>query len=221
MDDLLLFDGPLKSHLQTKYTENFAYRVLKLCYPEQYQSLLLEDAPDLQMPDKSIGIEVTVAVSKQIAQIDGEFCNYRVGKQNAEAKERCKQIIEDNGGKIEQFGLSYPVQTLKGEQEIFQTAIQNKMEKLAAYRRKGFSQVGLFLLYEEMPIPPGNVQRDWLHWFDAAQAGYEDKYDFLYLCYPDALLTYHFSTGSYHIDVIGRECYGELSRDARRAVERE
>lgn len=36
-----------------------------------------------------------------------------------------------------------------------------------------------------------------------------------------ALLTYHFSTGSYHVDVIGREGYGELSKAARLAVERE
>ena len=36
------------------------------------------------------------------------------------------------------------------------------------YRRKGFAQVGLFMLYEEMPIPPGNVQRDWLQMFDDA-----------------------------------------------------
>ena len=32
---------------------------------------------------------------------------------------------------------------------------------------------------------------------------------------------YHFSTGSYHVDVIGREGYGELSKAARLAVERE
>ena len=66
------------------------------------------------------------------------------------------------------------------------------------------------MLYEEMPIPPGNVQRDWLQMFDDAQEGY-----------GDALLTYHFSTGSYHVDVIGREGYGELSKAARLAVERE
>ena len=221
MDDLLSFDGPLKSHLRTKYTEYFAYLVLKRCYSEHYDDLLLDDAPDLQMPDKSVGIEVTVAVSKQTAQIDGEFTNYRVGKQGAEAKERCKQIIEHNGGKIDPLGLTYPVQTLKGEQAIFRAAIQNKMKKLASYRRKGFAQVGLFMLYEEMPLPPGNVQRDWLQMFDDAQEGYGDKYDFLYFCYPDALLTYHFSTGSYHVDVIGREGYGELSKAARLAVERE
>lgn len=28
MDDLVLFNGPLKANLRTKYTENFAYRVL-------------------------------------------------------------------------------------------------------------------------------------------------------------------------------------------------
>lgn len=218
---MLLYEGPLKSHLETKYTEYFAYLVLKRCYAEQYGDLVLDDAPDLQRPDKSVGIEVTVAVSKKRAQIDGEFTNYRVGKQDVDAKERCKQIIECNGGKIEQFGLSYPVQTLKGEQEIFRAAIQNKMKKLATYRRKGFTQVGLFMLYEEIPIPPDNVQRDWLQLFDDAQDEYGDKYDFLYFCYPDALLTYYFSTGSYRVDVIGREQYGELSKAARLAVEQE
>lgn len=215
MDGFMIFDGPLKSHLQTKYTENFAYQVLKLCFPEKYRDLIMDDAPDLQMPDKTEGIEVTVAVSPQTAQIDGEFNNYRVGKQDVKSKERCKQIIERNGGKIEEFGLSYPVMTLQDEQEIFRATIQNKMKKLDAYRRKGFSQVCLFILYDEMPIPPGDVQRDWLQCFNDAQEGYEDKYDFLYFCYPEALFTYDFSKGNYKVDVIDRELYGALSIEAR------
>lgn len=214
------FNKPLNAHLRTKYTEHFTFSVVKHCFPEQYQNLQWEDAPDLQMPDKSIGIEITVAVSPETAQIDGEFTKYRVGKQSAEDKEKCKELIERNGGSLWEIGLNYPVQTQEGEQTIFRNAIQRKLKKLASYRQKGFQRIGLLMFFDELPIPPFNLEKDWLAQFDQAQENSADKFDFLYFLYPYALLCYDFQTKECNIVKIGSEAYDELSKNARLAVEK-
>lgn len=216
MEDILFFKKPLDSKLQTMYTENLAYRVLKRCFPEQYKDLVQNDAPDLQIPDHSIGIEVTVAVSNKTAQIDGEFIKYRIGKESKAEKDKCICKIENCGGTIESDVLSYPVIDRKDEQSLFYSAIQNKLKKLPSYREKGFKKIGLFMLYQQPPIPPFDIEKDWFYYFDLAQEEYTDRYDFLYFCYPNGLLTYDFSSKDYKINIID---YGELSKNARIHVE--
>lgn len=39
------------------------------------------------------------------------------------------------------------------EKLIFQDAVRKKMKKLASYRQQGFEKVGLFVFYDEPPIP--------------------------------------------------------------------
>lgn len=216
MEDILFFKKPLDPNLQTEYTEHFAYCVLKHCFPEQYKELIQNDAPDLQMPDHSIGIEVTVAVSSKTAQIDGEFTKYRIGKETDVAKEKCIRIIEDCGGTVESNILSYPVINTNDEQKIFSSAIQKKMTKLSSYREKGFKKIGLFMLYQDPPIPPFDIEKDWLKYFDLAQEGCADHFDYLYFCYPNGLLCYDFSTKVYKINIID---HGELSKTARIHIE--
>ena len=66
---------PLDSEDMKHYVEQLALAVLRYCFDE-YDSLIVKDAPDLQSPDCSIGIEVTeIAVSK-IKSIDGDFSQY-------------------------------------------------------------------------------------------------------------------------------------------------
>lgn len=99
-----------------------------------------------------LGIEVTEAVTKEEAQIEGEFVKYRL-ESSLEEKERRKQLIENNGAKVDELGLTYPVKNSDSEKLIFQDAVRKKMEKLASYRRQGFEKVGLFVFYDEPPIP--------------------------------------------------------------------
>ena len=70
---------PLDSENMKHYTEELALAVLRYFFDE-YDNLLVKDAPGLQMPDGDIGIEVTeIAVSKNKA-IDGDYLQYRKTK---------------------------------------------------------------------------------------------------------------------------------------------
>ena len=80
-----------------------------------------------------VGIEVT----KEEAQIQGEFVKYRL-ESSLEEKECRKQIIENNGAKVNELGLTYPVKDGDSEKLIFQDAVRKKMKKLASYRQQGF-----------------------------------------------------------------------------------
>lgn len=213
MDDLMPFRVPLDSHLKTKSREYFAILVLKYCESDKFADLVLADAPDLQMPDKSVGIEVTVAISQQQARLEGEFEKYQFGKQGDSEKAKSKEKIELCGGKMNEYSLSYPVKTSEDELTVFQSAIRNKMRKLSFYREKGYASMGLFLLYEEPPIP--NQLIKWFSCFDAGQEGYSDQYDFLFFCYDCALLYYDFHSKKYIMFPIDRDVFYGLKKKAR------
>ena len=71
----------------------------------------------------------------------------------SEQRERRKRIIENNGASVNELGLTYPVKNGDDEKQIFQNAIRKKMEKLESYRTQGYQKVGLFVFYDEPPIP--------------------------------------------------------------------
>lgn len=215
--DLTAFPTPLKSQLRNKYIECLAFLLLKECYPFIYSDLLISDRPDLQLPDYSAGIEVTEAVLPRIAQINGEFTKLRVGKQSDSDKARCRRIIEQRGGKVEEFGISYPPQTGIEERILFQEAVRHKMRLVSSYRERGFESVGLFAVFDEIPIPFN--PDDSIKWFIEAQDGYATKYDLLYFFYQCGLICYDFESNSCEIKIIGEQKYSELSKKARITVE--
>ena len=109
MFDITAFTKPLDSKLHSTYIEQLSFSLLKHIFPETSSKFVLSDAPDLQAEDKSVGIEITEAVAPEIAQIDGEFAKLRFGKKAEHEIERCKRLIEKNGGEVDSIGLSYPV----------------------------------------------------------------------------------------------------------------
>ena len=145
LTELFPFKKPLTSRYRKKYVEVLALSVLQYCYGDIYAGFDVHDAPDISDENRLIGIEVTEAVTKEEAQIEGEFVKYRL-ESSLEEKERRKQIIENNGAKVDELGLTYPVKNSDSEKLIFQDAVRKKMEKLASYRRQGFEKVGLFVL---------------------------------------------------------------------------
>ncbi len=143
---------PLTSRFRKKYVETLALGILKYCYKEKYAGYEVHDAPDISDGNKLVGIEVTEAVSDEQAQIQGEFVKYRL-ESRPKKKERRKRIIENNRASVNELGLTYPVKNGDDEKQIFQNAIRKKMEKLESYRTQGYQKVGLFVFYDEPPIP--------------------------------------------------------------------
>ena len=210
------FEKPLTSRFRKKYVETLALGILQYCYKEKYDGFEVHDSPDISDGNKLIGIEVTEAVSDEQAQIKGEFVKYRL-ESRTEEKERRKRIIEENGAIVNQLGLTYPVKNGDDEKQIFQNAIRKKMEKLESYRIQGYQKVGLFVFYDEPPIPV--KLEDLKDYFDEVMNGYNDKYDIIYFVHSFGLIEYDILTDEVQVIPIERSIYNKLRYDARVKIE--
>ncbi len=212
INELFPFKKPLTSRYRKKYVEFLALGILQYCYGDTYVRFNVYDAPDIRDENKVIGIEVTEAVTKEEAQIEGEFAKYRI-ESSLEEKERRKQIIENNGAKVNELGLTYPVKDGDSEKLIFQDAVRKKMKKLASYRQQGFEKVGLFVFYDEPPIP---ILKNC---FDEVLNEYRDKYDVIYFGYSCGLIEYDILLNSIQVQPIESNAYNRLQYEARLKVE--
>ena len=216
INELFPFKKPLTSRYRKKYVEFLALGILQYCYGDTYVRFNVYDAPDIRDENKVIGIEVTEAVTKEEAQIEGEFAKYRI-ESSLEEKERRKQIIENNGAKVNELGLTYPVKDGDSEKLIFQDAVRKKMKKLASYRQQGFEKVGLFVFYDEPPIP---IHLEELkNCFDEVLNEYRDKYDVIYFGYSCGLIEYDILLNSIQAQPIDGNAYNKLQYEARLKVE--
>ena len=216
INELFPFKKPLTSRYRKKYVEFLALGILQYCYSDTYAGFDVYDAPDIRDENKLVGIEVTEAVTKEEAQIEGEFVKYRL-ESSLEEKERRKQIIENNGAKVDELGLTYPVKDGDSEKLIFQNAVRKKMKKLASYRQQGFEKVGLFVFYDEPPIP---IHLEELkNCFDDVLNEYGDKYDVIYFGYSCALMEYDILLNSIQVLPIEENVYNRLQYEARIKVE--
>ena len=216
ISELFPFKKPLTSRYRKKYIETLALGILQHCYKGEYDSFEVHDAPDISDGSKLIGIEVTEAVSDEQAQIQGEFVKYRL-ESSPKKKERRKWVIENNGASVNELGLTYPVKNGDDEKKIFQNAILKKMEKLASYRNQGYQKVGLFVFYDEPPIPL--KLEDLKDYFDKAMNGYNDKYDIIYFVHSFGLIEYDVLTGEIQVIPIEESIYNKLRYDARVKIE--
>ena len=216
LTELFPFKKPLTSRYRKKYVEFLALGILQYCYGDTYVRCNVYDAPDIRDENKVIGIEVTEAVTKEEAQIEGEFAKYRI-ESSLEEKERRKQIIENNGAKVSELSLTYPVKDGDSEKLIFQDAVRKKMKKLASYRQQGFEKVGLFVFYDEPPIP---IHLEELkNCFDEVLNEYRDKYDVIYFGYSCGLIEYDILLNSIQVQPIESNAYNRLQYEARLKVE--
>lgn len=216
MNEKLCFTTPLNSELHKHYYEFRACKLFEYCYPKRVE-LICSDKPDLQAVDKSLGIEVAEAILTQDAIVSGEFTKYEFGKKNAEDRKRCVQIIQKNGGRVDELCLSFPLHTLDDELQNYKDIINKKIRKLPQYRSQGYSHMGLFIVCSSIPIP---FKIDTLReLFAAAQQTGTDKFDFIWLSYPCAVLLYEESTKQIVIHKVNPQVYDEIAINARVEVE--
>ena len=217
MCDITAFTKPLDSKLHSAYIEQLSFLLLKHIFPQISSEFFLNDAPDLQAEDRSVGIEITEAVTPEIAQIDGEYAKLRFGKKTEHEKEKCKWLIEKNGGEVDSIGLSYPVTNSKDEWNLFSNALKKKIKLLPSYRTKGFKKMGLFILFNEPPIPFNPEVA--MERFAEIQKDSVDQYDFLLFGYRNGVIGYDFSNMSYELYTIDQDTFDNLSLCARKLVE--
>ena len=151
INEMFPFKKPLTSRYRKKYVEFLALGILQYCYGDTYVGFNVYDAPDIRDENKVVGIEVTEAVTKEEAQIESEFVKYRL-ESRLEEKERRKQIIENNGAKVDELGLTYPVKNGDSEKLVFQDAVRKKMKKLWPHYERFSEAVDLVRAGAAFPV---------------------------------------------------------------------
>ena len=216
MNEEYIFTTPLNSQFHKYYYEFLAYKLLRYCY-SQMSGLICSDKPDLQMNDKSLGIEVAEAILTQDAIVEGEFTKYEFGKKDAASRNRCLEIIGKYGGGVSGFCLSFPTHSLDDELQNYRDIIIKKIHKLPQYRAKGYCHMGLFIMCSSIPIP---VRVETLKdIFATVQQSGHDKFDYIWLGYPCAVLCYTEATKQISIHKIPRDTYDQFAIDARVEIE--
>lgn len=211
---ILDFPTPLPAEKIKHYQEHFALAVLRYLKPAVYDRFRKQDAPDLQSIDKKHGVEVTFATSSEEASIDGNYAKLRL-TQDETYRQRLELKIKRNGGRIDDYGISYPVKDMQREDRVIREAIEKKNRKLDAYKAAGFESMSLFIYYEEPLFPRSEEQIKTL--LDGTRGS--QTYDSIYLCAPHCLISYQFSSRDLQIISIPREDYEALVIIARMTVD--
>ena len=135
----------------TCFFERYAKITLESLLGEQYTDLINKDRPDLQKPDKSLGIEVTRAMtsSKDVAHaMLKEMAGHDVKEED---REEVRQIIESGYG----YGLQDGKYIGYLEYEYWQLAqplkriIESKVSKVGAGFYGNFDEYGLYIFCKD------------------------------------------------------------------------
>lgn len=135
----------------TCFFERYAQITLEACLGNAYSALVNEDRPDLQMPDHSLGIEVTRAMEpkKDVAlSMLKEMAGFAV---NEEDRDEVEQIIRSGYG----YGLQEGKYVGHLEYEYWALAqplrriIESKVSKVGAGFYGNFAEYGLYIFCKD------------------------------------------------------------------------
>ena len=135
----------------TCFFERYAQITLEACLGADYASLVNEDRPDLQMPDHSLGIEVTRAMEpKKDAAVSmlKEMAGFEVAEQD---REEVNQIIKTGYGYGLQDGkyighLEYEYWALA---QPLRRIIESKVRKVGSGFYGDFAEYGLYIFCKD------------------------------------------------------------------------
>ncbi len=140
-----------KRKFDTCFFERYAQICLETILGSEYQNLVNEDRPDLQMPDRSLGIEVTRAMEskKDVAnQLLIEMAGYDLEEED---RKEVDQIISSGYG----YGLQEGKYIGHLEYEYWRLAqplrriIESKIGKVGAGFYGDFDEYGLYIFCKD------------------------------------------------------------------------
>ena len=133
------------------FFERYAQITLETLLGERYASLVNEDRPDLQMPDKSLGIEVTRAMEPR-KNVANDLLKEMAGLEiQEEDREEVGHIIESGYGyglqngkyighiEYEYWALAHPLRRI----------IESKVSKVASGFYGEFEEYGLYIFCKD------------------------------------------------------------------------
>lgn len=171
----------------TCFFERYAQITLETVLGEKYAALVNEDRPDLQMPDGSLGIEVTRAMepSKDVALM---MIKEMAGLQVAEAeRDEMNQIVQSGYG----YGLQEGKYVGSLEYEYWSLAlplrriIESKVSKVASGFYGDFQEYGLYIFCKD-DLTEEEVAMT-LEYTSELQRHLDVKYSVMYLSLIDKL----------------------------------
>ena len=140
-----------KRKFDTCFFERYAQITLETLLGERYASLVNEDRPDLQMPDKSLGIEVTRAMEPR-KNVANDLLKEMAGLEiQEEDREEVGHIIESGYGyglqngkyighiEYEYWALAHPLRRI----------IESKVSKVASGFYGEFEEYGLYIFCKD------------------------------------------------------------------------
>ena len=140
-----------KRKFDTCFFERYAQITLETLLGSSYAALVNEDRPDLQMPDKSLGIEVTRAMEPR-KDVANELLKEMAGLEiKEEDKEDVGQIIDSGYGyglqngkyighlEYEYWALAHPLRRI----------IESKVRKVASGFYGDFDEYGLYIFCKD------------------------------------------------------------------------
>ena len=135
----------------TCFFERYARHTLETFLGNDYSALINEDRPDLQMPDKSLGIEVTRAMEPR-KDVAHELLLEMAGVESpSDSKEEMEQIIKSGYG----YGLQDGRYIGRLEYEYWRLAhplrriIESKVGKVGSGFYGDFKEYGLYIFCKD------------------------------------------------------------------------
>ena len=210
------FETGMKKELWKKYDEQFSKLILEYIDENKYSKLQCLDKPDLQMSDKSLGIEVASVVSEAEGAIAGNFLNYIDESVNPNKKIKAKQYLVNAGCNIDFPGvMAWPIKRDKDEENNLINVYAKKLSKLKSYKKQGFDKIGIFLLNYNHKIRP-NINE----LAKILKTKFPEKdYDSIFYCSANEILVLDENKNILLSTVINKSDYGALSNMARCNIE--
>ena len=131
---------PLPKHTKFDYYECYAKIVLEELYSKEFANLEIEDKPDLQMEDGSLGVEVTISIDRE--QLKAESLYTDICYDRAHNKTNALKNIKKCGCKLEKGILS--VKPVTDSFDLILSDFDKKFNKLNGQGYKCFKRNCLF-----------------------------------------------------------------------------
>ena len=210
------FETRMKKELWKKYDEQFAKLILEYVDENKYSNLQCMDKPDLQMADKSLGVEVASVVSEVEGAIAGNFLNYTDENIKPDKRVKAQQNLERVGCNIKFPGVMiWPSKSNKDEENNLINIYTKKLLKLKSYKEQGFDNIGIFLLNYN-PTIRNNINE----LANVLKSKFPEKdYDKIFYCSANKVLVLDENKNILLSIVINKADYQALSIMARSIVE--
>lgn len=185
-----------KTKFDTCFFERYARCSLVALLGERYASLVNEDRPDLQAPDRSLGIEVTRAMEENKSVADSLLLEMAGAEVQEEDREECDRILSSGyayglqGGRYigaSEYDYWFLAQPLK-------RIIASKVRKVGSGFYGDFREYGLYIFCKDY-LNMDDIRLT-MEYTRELQKGQTVAYRYLYLSQIENLSVCDLSSGS-------------------------